>query len=64
MSVQKRVLRGLGKRPMTCSCGRGSGGADESCLAADVGKYMADGGNVQCRAACDAVARERACICR
>lgn len=38
--IQKSVLRGLGLSDMTCSCGTGRGGAEESWRAADVGKYM------------------------
>ena len=38
--VQNRVFRGLGTSAITCSWGSGRGGADESCLAADVGKYI------------------------
>lgn len=38
--AQKSVLRGLETRAMTCSAGTGSGGAEESCRAADVGKYI------------------------
>ena len=49
VSVQNKVLRGLAERPMTGSEGTGSGGADESCLAAEVGKYIADGEFFQVR---------------
>jgi hypothetical protein len=41
VTVQKRDLRGLGERHTTDSGGRlGKAGTVESCLAADVGKYM------------------------
>lgn len=40
LKAQKRVLRGLGAMAMTCPWGSGRGGADESCFAADVGKYI------------------------
>lgn len=39
--VQKRLLRGLGDRQMTDSLATGRAGAVDSCLAAELGKYMA-----------------------
>lgn len=43
MIVAKSVLRGLGTIESTSSLGSGRGGTLESCLAAEVGKYMAEG---------------------
>lgn len=40
VTVANSVLRGLGASARTSSLGSGSAGALESCLAADVGKYM------------------------
>ena len=40
VSVQKRVLRGLGLSAMTVSGTTGIGGAEESWRAAAIGKYM------------------------
>lgn len=40
VTVANNVLRGLGASARTSSLGSGSAGALESCLAADVGKYM------------------------
>ena len=41
VSAAKSVLRGLGTIESTSSLGSGRGGTLESCLAAEVGKYMA-----------------------
>lgn len=40
VTVANNVLRGLGASARTSSLGSGSAGALESCLAADVGKYI------------------------
>ena len=47
VKVQKRLLRGLGDRQMTGSLVAGRAGTVDSCLAAELGKYMA----LRCRPA-------------